>query len=227
MKNAVEQRLEDLGQQRLLPQAHVDYLNHLKRSGTEPKVIYDLGSCVLHWYQEAKAVWPQARYCLAEAMPDVEFLYKQHGLDYHLGVLSNSDRRTVTFWQNVTHPGGNSYYRENQAHNPQVDEYFPESTKRLVPCRSLDSVIREKKWPLPDLVKMDVQGAEQDVLMGMTQTLPHVKDLILELQNVEYNQGAPLASSVVEWLDQKGFDCVAALFSNNGPDGDYHFRRRL
>ena len=75
------------------------------------------------------------------------------------------------------------------------------------------------------MVKMDVQGAELDVLKGMKKTLKTVKHLILELQNVEYNKGAPLRGEVIDWLESNGFKYVE-LFSNQGPDGDYHFIRK-
>jgi len=31
---------------------------------------------------------------------------------------------------------------------------------------------------------------------------------------------------VIAYMDTVGYDCLG-LFSDNGPDGDYHFRRRL
>ncbi len=225
MHSHITQRLTELSAQPLLPESHVRFLYHLRDQGVHPTIIYDVGACVLHWYNQAVQVWPQAQYYLFEAMHSVEFLYKERNLNYHLGVLSNSDRRTVTFWQNDHHPGGNSYYKENELHNPQVHEYFNSAHKRLMPCRTLDQVVSERAWPMPNLVKMDVQGAEADVLQGMQHILPHVQHVILELQHVEYNQGAPQADQVIAWLKDQGFTCAAPLFSNNGVDGDYYFRR--
>ena len=46
-----------------------------------------------------------------------------------------------------------------------------------------------KHWPAPDLIKMDIQGAEMDVLKGAQDCLKTCKDLIVELQTVEYNKG--------------------------------------
>jgi FkbM family methyltransferase len=225
MPDQITNRLAELSAQPLLPESHVRFLYDLRDQGVQPKVIYDVGACVLHWYSQAVQVWPHASYYVFEAMHSVEFLYKQHGLNYHLGVLSNSDRRTVTFWQNDQHPGGNSYYKENEAHNPQVHEYFNAQHRRLMCTQTLDRVVTSRGWPPPDLIKMDVQGAEADVLQGMCQLLPHVQHVILELQHVEYNQGAPQAPEVITWLAQQGFTCEAPLFTNNGVDGDYYFRR--
>ena len=48
--------------------------------------------------------------------------------------------------------------------------------------------------------------------------------MILELQNVEYNTGAPKCDQVIEYMRNIGFDLVCQ-FTNAGPDGDYHFIR--
>lgn len=221
----VQQHLKELGSRRLLPQTHVDYLKALRHQVT-PNVIYDIGACVLHWTNEASAIWPDAKFIAFEAMPEVESLYKEKGLDYAIGVLSNYDGRTLEFYQNTEHPGGNSYYRENVELSPAAKELFNEKHKRTVTAMTLDTVVKQKGLPMPNLIKMDVQGAELDVLMGATECLRHCTDLILELQVVEYNKGAPLRDEVIEYVMGLGFNFVSGPFCNNGPDGDYHFSRR-
>ena len=221
----VENRLRDLNSQRLLPQAHVDYLQRLAALGLNPEVIYDVGACVLHWTNEAKMIWPNAKFYLFEAMGSCEFLYREGGYEYHMGLLSDVDGRELDFYQNEEHPGGNSYYRENIEVNSQAHNYFNEQHRRRLTSRSLDSVVTEKGFMRPSLLKMDVQGAELDILKGAGHVLEAVTDVILELQVVEYNKGAPLRDQVIAYMDSIGFDCLG-LFCNNGPDGDYHFRRR-
>ena len=225
MPESAEARLRELGNQRLLPRDHVQYLAHLAAHGFVPEVIYDVGACVLHWTNEARRIWPGAKIYAFEAMSSCEFLYQEQGMEYHLGVISSEDGRRVDFYQNEQHPGGNSYYCENPAVNPQAPDYFNESHRREMTARSLDSVVAERGFARPSLLKMDVQGAELDILKGAADTLASVTDVILELQVVEYNAGAPLRDQVIEYMDSVGFDCVG-LFCNNGPDGDYHFKRR-
>lgn len=221
----VEARLRELNAQRLLPQAHVNYLERLATLGINPDVIYDIGACVLHWTNEARRVWPQAKYYAFEAMNSCEFLYKEAGIEYAMGLLSDQDGKQLNFYQNEEHPGGNSYYKENHEVNPQSLHYFNDSHRRSLTSRSLDSVVLEKGFRRPSLLKMDVQGAELDILRGATWVLETVSDVVLELQVVEYNKGAPLRDAVIEYMNTMGFDCIG-MFCNNGPDGDYHFKRR-
>ena len=158
-------------------------------------------------------------------MSSCEFLYKENNLEFHTGLISDRDGRQLDFYQNEEHPGGNSYYRENSEVNPDAPLYFNESHRRSMISRCLDSIVAERNFPPPELLKIDVQGAEMDILSGALTTLQSVTDVILELQVVEYNKGAPLRDKVIEFMDGLGFDCLG-LFCNNGPDGDYHFRRR-
>ena len=215
------QRLRELGSQRLIPQQHVDYIAKL---GIMPRVIYDIGACVLHWTNEAKRIWPTSQYVVFEAMPECEFLYQEQNLQYHIGVLSDATGKTVDFYQNTYHPGGNSYYRENIEVNAQAHEYFNDSHRRSYTTVTLDAVVNLKKLPMPDLIKMDVQGAELDVLKGAHDTLSQCDHVILELQSVEYNKGAPLQDTVIEYMQNLGFQNMG-MFSTNGPDGDYYFKK--
>ena len=56
-------------------------------------------------------------------------------------------------------------------------------------------------------------------------TIKNVKHIILELQHVEYNKGAPHCDVIIEFMKEQGFDCTG-MFNDSGPDGDYHFINR-
>jgi FkbM family methyltransferase len=191
----------------------------LRRLDFEPKVIYDIGSCVLHWTRTAKKVFPDAKYVLFDAWEPAEKLYT--GYDYHIGVLGNADR-DVTFYQNDTMPYGNSYYREIGT------DVFPESTGRSKRMRRLDDIVKERHFPLPDLVKIDVQGAERDVIQGGFETLKHAKYLILEMQHTNYNEGAPHFDETGPWLESLGWKCIAWRFASGSAqnvDADYLYTK--
>jgi hypothetical protein len=215
--SAVQNHLTQLAALENFPPNHIAYLWKLKNEGFEPKVIYDIGSCVLHWTKNAKRVWPDAKIILFDAFQSAEFLYG--GYDYHVGVLSDEDDKTLRFYQNDFYPGGNSYYKENN------DNVFPPDLYLEKVSKKLDTVVRERSFPPPDLIKIDVQGAEKDLIRGAVETLKHVQHLIVEMQCVNYNDKAPLVGETLPYIESLGFKCVAPKFSDNGPDADYGFVR--
>ena len=221
----IKQFLRELRDPYPFPPAHIDYLKKLKEQGENPKVIYDVGACVLHWTDRVRNIWPSAEVIAFEAADVHEFLYQETGIKYHIGVLSSESGKDVDFYQNNEAPGGNSYYRENPEIQPAAATLYSDRYVRKLKTITLDAVASLKRFPPPDLIKMDVQGAELDVLKGAQETIKTAKHIILELQIVEYNKGAPLKDTVIEYMDSIGYDCLG-LFSNNGPDGDYHFVRR-
>jgi hypothetical protein len=58
----LQNHLKSVSQYDSIPVNHQKYLMELKQNGFEPKVIYDIGSCVLHWTQAARKLWPNATY---------------------------------------------------------------------------------------------------------------------------------------------------------------------
>jgi FkbM family methyltransferase len=218
----LEEHLRNLSRQRMLPKDHVIYLESLKAEGFMPKVIYDLGACVLHWTNEAKRIWPDATYVLFDAFDKAEFLYKESGDMYHVGVLSDRDDRDITFYQHDYYPGGNSYYREIGC----PLNLYPVGSGRPRRSITIDTIVKRLGFPLPDLVKMDTQGSENDIINGGHKTLAHAQHMILELQHTNYNDGAPKSHEVIQSIMPLGWKCVAPLFCKNSDiDGDYGFVR--
>lgn len=203
----------------MLPTDAMAYLHSLKVAGIEPKVIYDIGSYSLCWTNAAKTLWTNALYILFDAYEPCEQIYNKTSHQYHIGVLSDS-QKTVKWYQSDDYPTGNSYYRENS-------DIFPENRYIIRTTESLDTIVKNRNFPLPDFIKIDVQGCELDILRGATNTLKNVKHLIIEMQDKVYNLGAPLVKETSLYLEELGYKCNAPLFSKNtdGPDGDYGWHR--
>jgi len=69
-----------------------------------------------------------------------------------------------------------------------------------------------------DLIKMDVQGAELDVIRGGLPVVRNSRYLLLELQTHNYNLGAPHFEEVVAFLLGEGFavvDIVDLMYSGD------------
>ena len=205
-------------------EAHARILLALKEEeGFDPRVIYDVGASVLHWTRMVSGIWPGARTIVFDANPDLQELYRACGLpDYHLGVLGHSDEQLVQFWYSRELPYGNSYYRQSNGTPgaPAYDRFLE------LPTRTLDSIVQEREWPGPDLVKIDVQGAERDILEGGLDTLRQTEYLIVEMQHEPFNNGAPMVETTLPWLRSLGWELLKPRFSDNGPDADYLFRKQ-
>ena len=215
-KQKIIENLKTLHNIDYLPINHVQFLLKLKNEWNfKPKIIYDIGSCVLHWTHHAEIIWPDAEIVLFEAFEPSKIFYEKY--KYNIGVLSNEDNKIVKFYQNDLHPGGNSYYRELM-HN-----IFPENKYILKKTATLDTIVTINKFPYPDLIKIDVQGAELDIIKGAKSILENTKILIIEMQHVNYNEGAPDVTITKPYLESLGWICIGDKFTNNTVDADYCF----
>jgi FkbM family methyltransferase len=225
-EDPIRTQFRNLSKHELLPNTHFSYLKKISQEGVQPKVIYDIGACVLHWTNPAKLVWPNAQYVVFEAMNELEFLYQESGLPYVAGaLLYKEDDVEIDFYQNLENPGGNSMYRENPALSPAASYLYSDNHRVVKKGMRLDTLVKMFNFPQPDLIKIDVQGAELDVLFGATEALKNCKDIILELQTEEYNIGSPKFDEVKAYLESIGFELVQGPFSSTQYDGDYHFSR--
>lgn len=213
--NPLHDRLRELAARDDQPRDHVEYLNNMN---IQPKVIYDIGACVMHWTKEARKIWPDSKIVMFDAMNHAEFLYQESGLDYYCDGPVGDFTRWVEFYENPGDPAGNSVYKENT-------DFFTEENRVHKKMRSLDDIVEERGYPLPDLIKIDVQGAELLVLVGAKKTLQNCKDIIIEMQHEEYNLGAPKMPEVTQYLNEIGFELVSEVHMGN-VDGDYHFTRK-
>jgi len=199
----------------LLPAEHANYL---KKMAVSPKVVYDIGACVLHWTNKAKDVWPNAQYFLFDANEQVEPVLKASGHPYWLDLLTDADSKELTFYKKTDNLGGNSYYKEN------TDAYSDSDGVKMIGW-TLDGIVSDNKWPTPDLIKIDVQGAEIDILKGATKCLLTCNDIIIEAQHVNYNEGAPRDVEVFKFMDSIGYEIVSRITYGN-VDSDFHFRKK-
>ena len=201
---------------------HVSYLTTLKNTGFNPKVIYDIGSCILHWYNSARLVFPDARYIVFDANPELEPLYKSLNLEYYITVLSNCTD-TVNYYNsidNVDCIGGNGIY-------PEINLLWTDIQKTSsVITETISDIITKNGLPLPDLVKIDVQGAELQIVEGSGTNFDNAI-LLCEFPRFNYNLFVFDVCYSLEKMKVDGWNCIKHLFSDNGFDGDYAFSKTI
>ncbi len=199
---------------------HLAVLSKLKEENFQPKVIYDIGSCEGNWTEMATTIWPNCEFYLFDANEDLNELYKERKYNYYLGLLSNTNDEQIKYYYNETFIAGNSYYKE-------LTEAYSDDIYRILNSATLDKVIDNNAWPMPDLIKLDVQGSELDILEGGKKILSQAKYLIVELQHIEYNDSAPLFEESIATIEKRGWKLINSKFSSSDYtiDADYLFKK--
>jgi FkbM family methyltransferase len=184
--------------------SHANALRRLASVGFMPSVIYDIGAYRGDWSRAASEVFPASRFVLFDANADNEPDLAATGHPYVIRALFSGDvAAKPLFLPQTGDATGTSLYVENTRHYAEDNLMV-----RTVPAMRLDSIVAERGLPPPDLVKLDVQGAEVDVMQGGTEALSRCSALILETSFVTYNKNAPLIADVIAAVDRHGWKCV-------------------
>lgn len=179
-------------------------LSCLRNLGFRPQGILDVGAYEGQWAEMAHQVFPDAYIFMVEAQEEKRSALKRvadqhHGaMGYEIALLGAEARASVPFFQMQTPYGstGSSVYEEQTQFA---------RTATALPMRTLDDVLAAAGSRAYQLLKLDVQGAELDVLRGAPRALRDVEVLVSELSLVPYNKGAPLIADVVGAFQQLGF----------------------
>jgi FkbM family methyltransferase len=196
--------------------SHRNALLRLGSLGFAPAVVYDIGAYRGGWTRIAAEVFPRAQFVLFEANRDHAGALAASGKRHVVAALGASDGGTRAF--HVPRAGdvtGASLYVENTAHYAQANLQV-----REVETVRLDTLVARERLPAPDLIKIDVQGAELDVLAGAAETVRAASALIVEVSFVDYNKGGPLAADVIAAVDRLGFRCADLCEVHRGA-GDF------
>lgn len=162
--------------------------------------ILDIGANDGWWYKNTQGQFPGAQYTLVEANPYNEPALKALGVPYYIACLSDCIKQ-VTFYTSNSAPTstGASYYRENT-------EYFSEDN--LKPLQ-LTTTTLDILFPFEtfNYIKMDVQGAEVDIINGGRTLIDRADKVLLEvpMEGVEYNLGAPDRETYFKVMAELGF----------------------
>ena len=157
--------------------SHLASLTLLERQGFTGATFIDIGAAegAFFLHRHMQKLFLSARHFFIDAMQENAVVYEKlkraFGTDHAITALSCVEgevalRIDPTFYN--THLAG-----------LQTERY--EETRK-VRLTTLDSVVAERGLPGPYLIKLDVQGAELDVLRGSLKTLEHATVVVAEIQ---------------------------------------------
>eukprot|EP00304_Pavlova_gyrans_P010719 CAMPEP_0206062250 /NCGR_PEP_ID=MMETSP1466-20131121/56493_1 /ASSEMBLY_ACC=CAM_ASM_001126 /TAXON_ID=44452 /ORGANISM="Pavlova gyrans, Strain CCMP608" /LENGTH=268 /DNA_ID=CAMNT_0053437609 /DNA_START=48 /DNA_END=854 /DNA_ORIENTATION=- len=186
-----------------------------KRTGFEPQFIVDVGANRGNWTQMISAVWPKARKLMVEGNGDHAPALRASGHEFKIALLGDV-RREVTYHKApVTANAGRLAYTDTgnsiflETRKSTEGKFSLKETRTL---ETLDELLEGLERPqFPDLLKLDVQGAELLILRGAPRTLRAASLVQLELSVFQYNRGAPLWSEVQRFMDDAGYQPVDIL----------------
>jgi FkbM family methyltransferase len=183
-------------------------LRHLKRQGFEPRTVFDIG--VADGTPDLYAAFPTAQYYLfepvIEAMPHMQRIGRR--LNARIFNIALGAEETEMVISVRPHDIGGSSLFEEVGSIADVRCY-------PVPVWRFDQVITQ--FARPALCKIDVQGAEYDVLRGMGERIHEIDVIIVESSVIATIKHGPEISDIVGFLKQKGFALYDVLGHTRRP----------
>lgn len=76
---------------------------------------------------------------------------------------------------------------------------------------TLDTHIIKNNLPLPEFIKIDVQGAELLILKGAENSLLYCEMILLEVSLHRYNKDSPLFIDIINYMDKIGYCAIDIL----------------
>ncbi len=182
--------------------SHHQTLRRLSSVGFTPDIVYDIGAHTSTWTKLARRTFPNSEFVLFEANPHLEPALAVMGERYFIVALSDTDGGQRTFHlpinPEVSTTGGSFFGASRSASAEIGASDIQVKTSRLDTLQSVNGL------PLPALIKLDVEGAELEVLLGGRDLLRSCSAIIAELTFVR-NDGAPLAHEVMKGIYDLGF----------------------
>ena len=193
-------------------------LMRLRQAGFAPAEIVDVGAYLGRWSWLAKQVFPDVRIFMVEAqarmsakLDEIRRLWPAD-VDYAICLVGDRECEAVDFFQMETPYGssGSSIYEEQTV----LDRH-----RVSLPMHTLDRLLKDRALGAPILLKLDVQGAELDVLAGASRVLEATEFVVMEVSFLEYNKGAPDFRRTIDAMADLGFVALDLIESNRDPRG--------
>ena len=174
-------------------EVYTNVYGRLKELGLELNDIVDVGCHKGTWSERMKKIYPNANYYLVDATDVFKEELEKIGNFYHAYVGQHSETRTFYKTKDVSASTGSSLYKENSNTTFVEEEIFTQTLSEVLPDEHYD------------LIKMDVQGAELEIIEGSLELFQKTKWVQLECPVFENNVGAPKFEHYINYMSNCGF----------------------
>ena len=177
-------------------------LEQVKNAGFTPSTVIDVGAAMGSFTTACHRFFPYAQYLLVEplheylpALTKVVATIPRAALEISAAAATDN-AVIVNVHEDLV---GSSLYQEME------EGTGVNGVPREVRAVTLDRLVEQRHAQAPFLIKVDVQGAELEVLSGAEATLRNAELVLLEVSLFQFFQGAPLLCEVVAHMKARGF----------------------
>ena len=186
------------------------------------KTIIDVGANEGQFSEKMRLLFPSAQLFIFEPLPGAfELLSKNFKNDNKASLFRKgcgAQKGSFIIHQNES-SASSSLLQMTDEHTSNFKEAVA-TTQVQIEIDTLDSLLQDHKLEHPVLLKMDVQGFEDKVIAGATQTLEQSDLVISELSFFELYKGQPLFNKIYELLLNKGFVYCGSLEQLHSPENN-------
>jgi FkbM family methyltransferase len=178
----------------------------LARAGFAPATIFDIGAAKGAWSASISNVFPDATFHLFEPLAKLNEGY-ENSLQLEMRghpkfalheVALGAECKSVTMY---VHADGYSSTTLDVGGHPEYQ------TRQSVPQHTLDQYVSDHALPLPDLIKLDTQGAEASILSRAERCLKQAELVFAETWfDRGYGPQTPLITELRDLLDRHNFE---------------------
>ncbi|MGH6949199.1 MAG: FkbM family methyltransferase [Kiloniellales bacterium] len=173
------------------------FFEHAKRLGFDPSLVIDVG--VADGTMELYQAFPKAKYLLVEPNPAFEPTLRQicSKLDGDYVIAAAAEEEGVSLFNDHDDLFGSSLLDE-------VEGALADGKKREVKTVRLDRLIPDEVEG-PILLKVDVQGAELQVVGGAEKRLEDIGMIVLEVALISSMKSGPELWDIIDSMKKRNF----------------------
>jgi FkbM family methyltransferase len=172
---------------------HFNFYKKLKSFNVTLNNFVDGGCHQGSWTKRVKEIYPNANYYMIDAQDIHKDELEKLGNFYCVGLGQNDEERDFYFAKDKNKSTGSSLYEENT--NIEFD-------KRKIQVKKLSNVIPDQNY---DVIKLDLQGAELEVIEGSLDLFEKTKWVQLECPVYHNNKGAPFFEHYINYMANCNF----------------------